>query len=150
MRAVIQRVTSCILSVEGQEYSRIGYGLLVLLSIEESDNADDTEWLCSKITGLRVFDDDLGAMNLDIKDIGGEIMIVSQFTLHASTRKGNRPSFSKAARPDVAKPAYEAFIQLVEQRIERNVATGQFGAFMEIALVNDGPVTFIMDTKNRE
>lgn len=150
MRAVIQRVTSSLLKIEGKEFSSIGYGFLLFLSIEDSDNEDEMEWLCNKIVDLRIFDDDQGIMNLDIKDIGGEIMIVSQFTLHASTRKGNRPSYSKAARPEMAKPVYEAFIQSVEQKIGRKVATGQFGAHMEIALVNDGPVTIIIDTKNRE
>ena len=110
----------------------------------------DREWLCGKITGLRVFDDSQGAMDLDIRDIGGEIMVVSQFTLHASTRRGNRPSYSKAARPDVAKPAYDAFIESLELSLERKVAKGQFGAHMEIDLVNDGPVTIFIDTKNRD
>ena len=114
MRTVIQRVTSCTLHINGQEYSRIGYGLLLLLSIEESDTPEDLEWLCNKVTGLRVFDDSQGVMDLDIRDIDGDIMIVSQFTLHASTRKGNRPSYSKAARPDFAKPVYESFITTVE------------------------------------
>jgi D-aminoacyl-tRNA deacylase len=150
MRAVIQRVTSCSLRIEGQEYSRIGYGLLLLVSIEESDNTDDVEWLSSKITGLRIFDDEQGVMNLDIRDIGGEIMVVSQFTLHASIRKGNRPSYSKAARPDMAKPVYDAVIQSIESSLQQKVATGQFGATMEITLVNDGPVTIYIDTKNKE
>ncbi len=150
MRTVIQRVTSCTLSIGGQEYSRIGYGLLLLLSFEEADTPEDREWLCSKITGLRIFDDSQGAMDLDIRDIGGEIMVVSQFTLHASTRKGNRPSYSKAARPDIAKPAYDAFIESLELSLGEKVATGQFGAHMEIALVNDGPVTIFIDSKNRE
>ena len=150
MRVVLQRVTSCVLSIGGHEYSRIGYGILVLLGIEEADSADDTEWISSKITGLRIFDDDNGVMNLDIRDIGGEIMVVSQFTLHASIRKGNRPSYVKAARPEIAKPLYESFINSVEQSLGRNIATGQFGAHMEISLVNDGPVTIFIDTKNKE
>jgi D-tyrosyl-tRNA(Tyr) deacylase len=150
MRTVIQRVTSCTLNIEGQEYSRIGYGLLLLVSFEEADTSEDREWLCGKITGLRIFDDSQGAMDLDIRDIEGEIMVVSQFTLHASTRRGNRPSYSKAARPDVAKPAYEAFIESLELSLGRKVATGQFGAHMEIDLVNDGPVTIFIDSKNRE
>jgi len=150
MRTVIQRVTTCTLSIEGQEYSRIGYGLLVLVSFEDADTSEDREWLCGKITGLRVFDDSQGAMDLDVRDIGGEIMVVSQFTLHASTRRGNRPSYSKAARPDVAKPAYDAFIESIELSLERKVSTGQFGAHMEIELVNDGPVTIFIDTKNRD
>lgn len=150
MRVVIQRVTSCILSIEGQEYSRIGYGLLILVGIEDSDTSEDTEWLSGKIAGLRVFDDDQGVMNLDINAIEGEIMVVSQFTLHANIRKGNRPSYTKSARPEIAKPFYESFIQSIEERIGRKVATGQFAAHMEIALVNDGPVTIIIDTKNKE
>ena len=150
MRAVIQRVTSCSLNIAGQEHSRIGYGLLVLLSVEEADTSEDREWLCGKITGLRVFDDSQGVMDLDVRDIEGEIMLVSQFTLHASTRKGNRPSYSKAARPDIAKPAYEAFIQALELSLGREISTGVFGAHMELTLVNDGPVTMIIDTKNRE
>jgi len=150
MRVVIQRVTSCILTIEGLEYSRIGKGLLVLLGIENADNENDTEWLCAKITGLRIFDDSQGIMNLDIKETGGEIMVVSQFTLHASTRKGNRPSYIKAARPEVAKPAYEAFVDSLEKKLGRTIATGVFGAHMEITLVNDGPVTIIIDSKNRE
>jgi len=150
MRTVIQRVTSCTLNIEGQEYSRIGYGLLLLVSFEEADTSEDREWLCGKITGLRIFDDSQGAMDLDIRDIEGEIMVVSQFTLHASTRRGNRPSYSKAARPDVAKPAYDAFIESLELSLGRKVATGQFGAHMELDLVNDGPVTIFIDSKNRE
>lgn len=150
MRTVIQRVTSCNLNIGGQEYSHIGYGLLVLVSFEDADTSEDREWLCGKITGLRIFDDSQGAMDLDIRDIDGEIMVVSQFTLHASTRRGNRPSYSKAARPDVAKPAYDAFIESLELSLGRKVETGQFGAFMEISLVNDGPVTIFIDSKNRE
>jgi len=150
MRTVIQRVTSCTLSIEGQEYSHIGYGLLLLVSFEEADTSEDREWLCGKITGLRIFDDSQGAMDLDIRDIDGEIMVVSQFTLHASTRRGNRPSYSKAARPDIARPEYDAFIESLEVSLGRKVATGQFGAYMEIALVNDGPVTIFIDSKNRE
>lgn len=150
MRVVLQRVTSCILSIDGQEYSRIGYGMLILLGIEDADTSEDTEWLTGKIAGLRIFDDDQGVMNLDINEIDGDIMVVSQFTLHANIRKGNRPSYTKSARPDVAKPFYEAFIQSIEERIGHSVATGQFAAHMEIALVNDGPVTIIIDTKNRE
>ncbi len=150
MRTVIQRVTSCTLNIEGKEYSSIGYGLLILLSIEETDTKEDLEWLCNKVTGLRVFDDSQGVMDLDIRDIDGDIMIVSQFTLHASTRKGNRPSYSKAARPDFAKPVYEEFINTIESILGHSVATGVFGAHMEIRLVNDGPVTLFLDTKNRE
>jgi len=150
MRTVIQRVTSCNLSIEGQEYSRIGYGLLLLVSFEDADTSEDREWLSGKITGLRIFDDNQGVMDLDIRDIEGEIMVVSQFTLHASTRRGNRPSYSKAARPEIAKPAYDAFIESIELSLGRKVSTGQFGAHMEITLVNDGPVTIFIDSKNRE
>lgn len=150
MRTVIQRVTSCNLNIGGQQHSHIGYGLLVLVSFEDADTSEDREWLCGKITGLRIFDDSQGAMDLDVRDIDGEIMVVSQFTLHASTRRGNRPSYSKAARPEVAKPAYDAFIESLELSLGRKVETGQFGAFMEISLVNDGPVTVFLDSKNRE
>jgi D-tyrosyl-tRNA(Tyr) deacylase len=150
MRTVIQRVTSCTLSIEGQEYSHIGYGVVLLVSFEEADTPEDREWLCSKVTGLRIFDDSQGAMDLDIRDIDGEIMVVSQFTLHASTRRGNRPSYSKAARPDFARAEYDAFIESLQASLGREVATGQFGAYMEVALVNDGPVTIFIDTKNRE
>jgi len=150
MRVVLQRVTSSVLSIEAQEYSRIGYGILLLLGIEESDTSEDIDWLCSKITGLRIFDDEHGVGNLDIRDIDGEIMVVSQFTLHASIRKGNRPSYSKAARPEVSKPLYDDFIKTLEASLGQKVATGQFGADMQISLVNDGPVTLIIDTKNKE
>jgi D-tyrosyl-tRNA(Tyr) deacylase len=150
MRVVIQRATSCILSIEGQEYNRIGYGYLILVGIDEADTSEDLEWITSKIAGLRIFDDDLGVMNLDIRDIGGEVMIVSQFTLHASIRRGNRPSFLKAARPEIARPAYEAFVESIEQKTECKVVTGKFGAEMSINLVNDGPVTIFIDSKNRE
>jgi D-tyrosyl-tRNA(Tyr) deacylase len=150
MRVVNQRAKSCILSIEVQEYNRIGYGYLILLGIDEADTSEDLEWITSKIAGLRIFDDDLGAMNLDIKDIGGEVMIVSQFTLHASIRRGNRPSFLKAARPEIARPAYKAFVESIEQKTECKVVTGKFGAEMSINLVNDGPVTIFIDSKNRE
>lgn len=150
MRSVIQRVLSSALTIEGQEYSRIGAGLLILLGIEDGDTTEDIEWLSSKISGLRIFNDSQGIMNLDIKDAKGEIMVVSQFTLHASTRKGNRPSYIRAARPETAKPAYEAFIRAVQLKLGCRVATGQFGAHMQIALVNDGPVTILIDTKNKE
>jgi len=150
MRAVIQRVTSSVLSIGGKEYSRIGNGLLLFLGIEEADTNDDIEWLTAKIAGLRIFDDAEGVMNLDVRDSKGEIMIVSQFTLHASTRKGNRPSYIRAARPGFAEPVYEAFIRSQAAKTNCKVVSGQFGAHMEIALVNDGPVTIIIDTKNRE
>jgi D-tyrosyl-tRNA(Tyr) deacylase len=150
MRVVIQRVKSSVLQIKGQEYSRIGVGLLVLLGVEDTDSAADAEWLCKKIAGLRIFDDKSGVMNLDIRETGGEIMVVSQFTLHASTRKGNRPSYIRAANPEKAKPAYDSFVSLLGMMLNRNVETGQFGAHMEISLVNDGPVTIIIDSKNKE
>jgi D-tyrosyl-tRNA(Tyr) deacylase len=150
MRAVIQRVKSSVLLINDEEYSRIGYGLLVFLGIEESDNADDTEWLCKKIAGLRIFNDSFGVMNLSITETKGEIMVVSQFTLHASTRKGNRPSYFRAAGPEIAKPVYESFVLSLAKVLNNTVETGQFGAHMEILLVNDGPVTIIIDTKNKE
>jgi D-aminoacyl-tRNA deacylase len=150
MRAVIQRVSECILSIENREYSRIGWGLLVLLGIEGNDTTEDIDWLSGKISRLRIFSDPSGVMNLSLLDTGGEIMIVSQFTLHASTRKGNRPSYIKAARPEAAIPVYEAFIARIEQEIGKRAATGKFGEHMEIQLVNNGPVTIVIDTKSRE
>lgn len=150
MRAVIQRVTSCKLDIEGVEYSRIGSGLLILLGIETADTDEDIEWLSAKISGLRIFNDPQGVMNLDVKEVNGDIMIVSQFTLHASTRKGNRPSYIKAARPETAIPAYNAFISAIESKTGKKPSTGKFGAHMELSLVNDGPVTIIIDTKNKE
>ena len=150
MRVVIQRVTSSILSIDGNEHSRIGAGLLILLSIEEADSDADTQWLTGKITGLRIFNDGEGVMNLDIKNVNGEVMVVSQFTLHASTRKGNRPSYIKAARPEIARPIYERFIEAIEKDLGRRVATGEFGANMQIELINDGPVTIIIDSKIKE
>lgn len=150
MRVVLQRVESCILSIDNQEYSRIEKGILVFLGIEEEDTSDDLIWLCNKIIGLRIFNDSKGVMNLNVCDINGEIMVVSQFTLHASTRKGNRPSYSKAARPIVARPLYEDFIRTIEIILGRKVSTGAFGADMQIALINDGPVTICIDSKNKE
>ncbi len=150
MRAVIQRVSKCSLSIRNVEYSNIGKGLLVLLGIEESDTAGDVDWLCGKISRLRVFDDVKGVMNLSVLDISGEIMIVSQFTLYASTCKGNRPSYIRSARPETAIPLYEAFIAKIESDLGKKAGTGIFGAHMEINLVNDGPVTILMDSKNRE
>lgn len=150
MRAVIQRVSSCFLEIENKEFSSIGVGMLVLLGIEEADTVEDAEWLCGKLAGLRIFPDSENVMNLDIHQIGGKVMVVSQFTLHASTRKGNRPSYIKAARPETAQPLYEQFISQLEIKLRNKVATGQFGAHMDITLVNDGPVTIIIDTKNKE
>jgi D-aminoacyl-tRNA deacylase len=150
MRAVIQRVTECVIRIENKEYSRIGPGLLVLLGIEDADTNEDLDWLCGKIARLRIFGDADGIMNLSLMDTGCELMIVSQFTLHASTKKGNRPSYIKAARPETAIPLYESFIARSEEIIGKKVATGEFGAHMVISLVNDGPVTILMDTKSKE
>lgn len=150
MRAIVQRVSECTLRIDNQIYSQIGMGLLVLLGIEDNDTEQDLEWLCHKIDSLRIFGDENGMMNLDIHDIQGELMIVSQFTLHASTRKGNRPSFTKAAKPDLAMPLYEKFIETAEKLLNTPVSTGKFGADMAINLVNDGPVTIILDTRNKE
>jgi D-aminoacyl-tRNA deacylase len=150
MRAVLQRVKTCSLVTGGKEFSRIGYGLLALVSIEESDKDEDIEWLSAKVAGIRLFDDETGVMNLDVKEIEGDIMVVSQFTLHASTRKGNRPSYIRAARPDQAEPMYNKLISQLEERMEKEVATGVFGAHMEITLLNDGPVTIILDSRNKE
>lgn len=150
MRVVIQKVTEASVSIENQTVASIDKGLLVLVGIEDGDTNEDIAWLSSKIVNLRVFDDDNGVMNLSIKEVGGEVLIVSQFTLHASTKKGNRPSYIKAARPEVAIPIYEAFIKQVETLLGKRVPTGQFGAMMQVSLCNDGPVTILIDTKNKE
>ena len=150
MRAVIQRVKEASVTVDGNEIASVGKGFLILLGIETADNQDDIEWLTNKIVKLRVFGDDNGAMNNSITDVDGDILVVSQFTLHASTKKGNRPSFIKAARPEQAIPLYKSFVQDLEVKLGKNVSTGEFGAMMDVALVNDGPVTLIVDTKNRE
>ena len=149
MRVVIQKVTQASVSIENQTVASIDKGLLVLVGIEDGDTNEDIAWLSSKIVNLRVFDDDNGVMNLSVKDVEGEVLIVSQFTLHASTKKGNRPSYIKAARPEVAIPIYEAFIKQIESLLGKRVPTGQFGAMMQVSLCNDGPVTIILDTKNR-
>ncbi|MGI6479080.1 MAG: D-aminoacyl-tRNA deacylase [Salinivirgaceae bacterium] len=150
MRAVIQRCLSASVTVENQVVGKIDKGFLVLLGIEHSDTLEDAEWLSSKIAQLRVFDDKEGLMNLSIQDIGGNILSVSQFTLHAKTKKGNRPSFINAAPPEVSKPLYEKFNELLSQKIGKPIETGIFGAHMLISLVNDGPVTIFIDTKNKE
>jgi len=149
MRVVLQRVTSASVTIGGEVTGRIGPGLMILVGIESADAAEDGEWLAQKITRLRIFDDGDGKMNLSVADTGGEILLVSQFTLHASTAKGTRPSFNAAARPEQAKPLYELFIKQLEQALGRPIATGQFGAMMEITLLNHGPVTLIQDSKNR-
>ena len=150
MRVVIQKVTEASVSIENQTVASIDKGLLVLVGIEDGDTNEDIAWLSSKIVNLRIFDDDNGVMNLSVKEVGGELLIVSQFTLHASTKKGNRPSYIKAARPEVAIPIYEAFIKQVESLLGKRVPTGQFGAMMQVSLCNDGPVTILIDTKNKE
>ena len=150
MRAVIQRVTGCRLTIDGAEFSRIGHGLLVLIGIEDIDNKEDIDWLAAKIARLRIFNDDQGVMNLSVADTGGDVMVVSQFTLHASTKKGNRPSYIKASKPAVAIPLYEQMIQQLEKDLGKAIFTGSFGADMKVALLNDGPVTIIIDTKNKE
>ncbi len=150
MRIVIQRVTEASVTINGNVKSAIGKGFVILLGIEANDNQEDVEWLCSKIVGLRVFADENGHMNLDLPTIGGEVLLISQFTLHASYKKGNRPSFIKAARPEQAIPLYEQFIAQLELLLKKPIGTGTFGADMKVALVNDGPVTIIMDSKNRE
>ena len=150
MRAVIQRVLEAAVVVDGREVSRIGVGLLVLLGVAEGDEPGDVAWLGGKVVKLRIFDDGTGKMNLSVVEIGGEVMVVSQFTLHASTHKGNRPSFIRAAVPAVSEPLYEAFCAGLEEVTGKVVARGVFGADMKVALVNDGPVTIVMDTRMRE
>ena len=150
MRAVIQRVKRASVTINNKLKSSIQVGLLVLLGIEEVDNIDDIKWLAGKIARLRIFEDDHEVMNLSVQDVEGEVMVVSQFTLHASTKKGNRPSYIKAARPETAIPLYNDFVKEMENLIGKPVATGEFGAMMDIKLLNSGPVTIIVDTKNRE
>ena len=150
MRAVIQRVSDASLTINGEEKPGIGRGLVILLGIEEGDEESDIQWLSGKICRLRIFNDPEGVMNLSLGDNKGELMIVSQFTLHASTKKGNRPSYIKAARPEIAIPLYEKFILQMEADLGKKVQTGEFGADMKVKLTNDGPVTILIDTKNRE
>lgn len=149
MIAVIQRVTEASVKIEDQVKASILSGLLVLVGIEEIDGADDIEWLAGKIVNLRIFNDDQGVMNVSVKDAGGDILLVSQFTLHASTKKGNRPSYLKAARPEISIPIYEKFISAVCTHLGKPVQTGEFGADMKVSLINDGPVTILIDTKNK-
>ena len=150
MRIVIQRVNSAKVSSTGHPLNRIGAGLLILRGIETGDDKSDVEWLVSKIARLRIFDDDAGVMNLSVTEVGGEIMVVSQFTLHASTRKGNRPAYIRAARPEQAVPLYELFVKKINEITNCRVTTGYFGAHMQVSLTNDGPVTIIVDSKSRE
>ncbi|THD33365.1 MAG: D-tyrosyl-tRNA(Tyr) deacylase [Flavobacterium johnsoniae] len=150
MKAVIQRVSHASVTIEGEKVSEIQSGLLVLVGFEDSDTQEDIQWLSAKIANLRIFGDEDDVMNLSIKDIGGDIIIVSQFTLHAATKKGNRPSYIKASKPDIAIPLYENFISQMEADLGKKVQTGRFGADMKVALLNDGPVTIVIDTKNKE
>lgn len=149
MIAVIQRVSEASVAINGQIKSKIDKGVLVLVGIEEADNQEDIDWLAAKIVNLRIFNDAEGVMNVSLKDDGGDIIVVSQFTLHAATKKGNRPSYIKAARPDTAIPLYKNFIQALELNLGREIQTGEFGADMKVSLINDGPVTIIIDTKNK-
>jgi len=150
MRAVIQRVSQAAVTIAGEVRGAIGPGLLVLLGIEEADRPDDVEWLCGKIVRLRIFSDADGQMNRSVQEIQGGILVISQFTLHASTRKGNRPSFIRAARPETARPLYEAFVRRVEADLGQPIATGEFGALMQVSLINDGPVTIWIDTRQKD
>lgn len=150
MRTVIQRVSEAAVSIEGKVHASIGQGLLVLVAVEETDSPEDIDWLAGKIARLRVFNDDAGVMNKSVREAGGEILALSQFTLFASTKKGNRPSYIGAARPEIAVPVYEQFIARVTSELGRDVKMGVFGADMKVKLVNDGPVTIIIDSKNRE
>ena len=150
MRIVIQRVSEASVEIEQKIVARINQGLLVLVGVEEEDTFEDSNWLVSKIVNLRIFPDENDVMNLSIKDVNGEIIVVSQFTLHALTKKGNRPSYIKAAKPDIAIPLYEKFVQQLEFELGKKIQTGQFGADMKVALVNNGPVTIIIDSKNKE
>jgi D-tyrosyl-tRNA(Tyr) deacylase len=149
MIAVIQRVTQASVEIEGNIKAQISNGLLVLVGIEDADVQEDIEWLAAKIVNLRIFNDEAGVMNISVKDYNGDIILVSQFTLQASTKKGNRPSYLKAARPEVAIPIYEKFIQSVTAQLGKPAQTGEFGADMKVSLINDGPVTILIDTKNR-
>ena len=150
MKAVIQRVLQSSVTIDQKIVAQIEQGLLVLVGIEDADTKEDIDWLTSKIANLRIFGDENQVMNLSVKDIKGEMLVVSQFTLHALTKKGNRPSYIKAARPEIAVPLYESFVQQMEIELGKKIQTGQFGADMKVALLNDGPVTIIIDTKNKE
>ena len=150
MRIVIQRVTEANVKVEGKICGKIGHGLLVLVGIEESDSNDDIEWLCKKIVNMRIFDDENGIMNKSIIDIDGNILAISQFTLMAQTKKGNRPSYIRAAKPEISKPLYNEFCKKLSLELGKTVERGIFGADMKVSLLNDGPVTILMDTKNKE
>ena len=150
MRAVIQKVKKAAVSINDKIKSEIRSGLLIFIGIEVEDTLDDIEWLCKKIAQLRIFDDEKGIMNLSIQDVDGEALVISQFTLHAKTKKGNRPSYIKSAKPEMAIPLYDLFLKTLNQYLNKEVQTGKFGANMQISLVNDGPVTIYIDTKNKE
>jgi D-tyrosyl-tRNA(Tyr) deacylase len=150
MRVVLQRVASASVTVEDKIVGEIQKGILVLVGIEDADTQEDIDWLVTKITQLRIFGDDNGVMNLSVEEVNGDVLVVSQFTLHAATKKGNRPSYIKAARPEIAIPIYEKFVNTLENKLGKKVPTGIFGADMKVALLNDGPVTIIMDSKNKE
>lgn len=150
MKTVIQRVSSASVTINSEIVANIQKGLLVLVGIEDADSKEDIDWLCQKTANLRIFGDENDVMNLSVKDISGEIIVVSQFTLQASTKKGNRPSYIKAAKPEIAIPLYEKFVQQLELELGKKVQTGVFGSDMKVALVNDGPVTIIIDSKNKE
>lgn len=150
MKTVIQRVSEASVTIEGKKVANIRKGLLVLVGIEDTSSQEDINWLTSKIANLRIFGDENGVMNFSVKDIDGAVIVVSQFTLHASTKKGNRPSYIKASKPEIALPLYESFVAQMEIELGKKVQTGKFGADMQVTLVNDGPVTIIIDTKNKE
>lgn len=150
MRVVIQRVSEASVLINNAEKRSIGQGLLILLGIEDSDSEEDIEWLCGKIARLRIFGDEQGVMNLSVCDVVGQIMVISQFTLYASTKKGNRPSYIRASKPEGAIPLYEKFIQTLQTEIASPIVCGEFGAYMQVSLLNDGPVTIVIDSKNRE
>lgn len=150
MKAVIQRVQEASVQIDGSTHSSIRAGLLLLLGIENEDSQTDIEWLCNKILNLRIFNDENGVMNLSVKDVNGALLVISQFTLHASTKKGNRPSYIKAAKPDIAIPLYEGFIEFCKNNTDLDIKTGIFGADMKVRLLNDGPVTIIIDTKQKQ
>lgn len=150
MRALVQKVSGACITINRETTRKIGHGLVILLGIEESDTIEEVRWLSGKISRLRIFDDEKGVMNHSVNDVEGEIMLISQFTLHASTKKGNRPSYIKAASPETAIPIYEAFIRQMGLDTHEKVVTGEFGAYMQVNLTNDGPVTILIDTKNKE
>ena len=150
MRVVVQRVNEASVLIDNTEKRSIGNGLLVLLGIEDADTDEDIDWLCAKIARLRIFNDDQGVMNLSVGDISGDVMVISQFTLHASTKKGNRPSYIRASKPEFAIPLYEKFLQTMKTELNKNIVSGEFGAYMQVSLVNDGPVTIMIDSKDKE